>query len=203
VLHVDPSPEYGGRDASLSLPALGAFVAQPPAALHISALSNPVPLPPHLLPRTRDFALSLAPCVVPATGPLIDALVRSGVARYGAFKLLDAVGMYRGTTPNGSGSGDDDGNDKGDVATIPASKEDVFKSKALSLVEKRRLMKFLQFAAGDFEPSGALLHAPFAAFLSAPDVGLSAPLARAVAYALAHCAQESGACVDLLCFLLD
>ena len=183
MLHIDSSADYGGRDASLSLRDLASLVDTPPAQLHISKLSNTVPIPVHHLQRSRDFAISLAPAVFPATGPLIGALVQSGVARYGAFKLLDAVGVYR---------------HGGAVETIPASKEDVFKSTALSLVEKRRLMKFLMFAAGEFEASDVLRgkeDVSFAAFLSGPEFGLSAELASAVAYALAHCSQENGECV--------
>ena len=106
--------------------------------------------------------------------------MQSGVARYSAFKLLDAIGIYRSN---------------GRVETIPASKEDVFKSKALSLIEKRRLMKFLMFAAGEFEASDALRgkeQVGFAEFLKGAEFGLSADLASAVAYALAHCSEESG-----------
>lgn len=180
MLHIDSSADYGGRDASLSLQDLVAFVARPPAQLHISKLSNPVPISEHLLKRSRDYAISLSPSVLPATGPLITALVQSGVARYSAFKLLDAIGIYRST---------------GGVETIPASKEDVFKSKALSLIEKRRLMKFLMFASGEFEASDTLRgkeEIPFAEFLKGSEFGLSADLAGAVAYALAHCSEESG-----------
>lgn len=183
MLHIDSSAEYGGRDASLSLKDLVEFAARPPAQLHISKLSNPIRIPEHTLTRSRDYAISLSPSVFPATGPLITALVQSGVARYGAFKLLDAIGIY-GTN--------------GTVETIPASKEDVFKSKALSLIEKRKLMKFLMFASGDFETSDTLLgkeEIAFSEFLKGPEFGLSAELASAVAYALAHCSVESGECV--------
>ena len=122
---MDYSVDYGGRDASLSLKDLVAFVERPPAQLHISKLSNPVPISEHLLKHARDYAISLSPGVLPATGPLITALVQSGVARYSTFKLLDAIGIYRAN---------------GGVETIPASKEDVFKNKALSLIEKRKLI---------------------------------------------------------------
>jgi RAB protein geranylgeranyltransferase component A len=190
VLHIDSSAEYGGRDASLSLKDLVAFVERPPAQLHITKLSNPVQISENLLKRSRDYAISLSPSVLPATGPLITALVQSGVARYGAFKLLDAIGIY--------------GTNGGTVETIPASKEDVFKSKALSLIEKRRLMKFLMFASGDFETpssssSDSILRGKedvaFSEFLKGPEFGLSAELASAVSYALAQCSEESGECV--------
>lgn len=40
---------------------------------------------------------------------------------------------------------------------VPGSKEAVFKEKRFGLLEKRRLMKFLLFAAGDFETDEILI----------------------------------------------
>jgi hypothetical protein len=80
--------------------------------------------------------------------------------------------------------------------SILASKEDVFKSKAL--IEKRQLMIFLMFASGNFDMSDTLRGKEgigFSEFLKGPDFGLSAELASVVAYALAHCSEESGDCV--------
>ena len=37
------------------------------------------------------------------------------------------------------------------IRRVPGSKEQVFKDKEISLMEKRRLMKFLMFSAGEFE----------------------------------------------------
>ena len=168
MFHIDSSAEYGGRNTSLSLKDLVAFVER---------------ISEHLLKRSRDSAISLSPSVPPATGPLITALVQSGVARYGAFKLLDTIGIY-GTN--------------GTLDTIPASKEDVFKSKALSLIEKRKLMMFLMFASGDFETSDNLRgkeRVAFSEFLKGHEFGLSAELASAMAYALAQCSEESAECV--------
>jgi len=38
-----------------------------------------------------------------------------------------------------------------ELRRVPGSKEQVFKDKEISLMEKRRLMKFLMFSAGEFE----------------------------------------------------
>lgn len=60
----------------------------------------------------------------------MEALVRSGVAKYASFKLLDAVALY----------------EDGTFTRTAANKEDIFKDKRLSLIDKRKLMKFLMFA---------------------------------------------------------
>jgi RAB protein geranylgeranyltransferase component A len=49
--------------------------------------------------------------------------------------MLDSVSVWH-----------DDG-----IRRVPGSKEQVFKDKEISLMEKRRLMKFLMFSAGEFE----------------------------------------------------
>lgn len=38
-----------------------------------------------------------------------------------------------------------------DLLRVPSSKEDVFKNRELGLADKRKLMKFLMFAAGDYQ----------------------------------------------------
>ena len=64
--------------------------------------------------------------------------------------MLDSVSTWN--DKNGSGIERGQGSFEGAKATrVPGSKEEVFKDKTASLMEKRRLMKFLMFAAGAFE----------------------------------------------------
>jgi RAB protein geranylgeranyltransferase component A len=180
MLGANSSVDYGGQDMSLSLKALVAFIKAPPIQLHISELINPVQLPEDLLEHSRDYAISLLLTIFPATGPLIRTLIQSGVTQYSTFKLLDIVGIHH--THNR-------------VITILASKEDVFKTKALSLIEKRKLMKFLMFTSWEFDESDTLQGKEplgFSEFLKGPDFGLSTEFVSAVAYALAHCSEENG-----------
>lgn len=126
--------------------------------------------------------MPLAPSIVPSVGPHIDSLVASGVSRYGSFKLLEKVAVY---------------DRPGVVQSVPGSKEDVFKSKVLSLLEKRRLMRFLLFAAGEFEGKKELEgkeHMPFLQFLREA-FSLSDKPAIAIAYALAFCITADGMCM--------
>lgn len=123
---------------------------------------------------------------MPSVGPHIDSLVASGVSRYGSFKLLEKVAVY---------------DRPGVVQSVPGSKEDVFKSKALSLLEKRRLMRFLLFAAGDFEGKKELEgkeRMPFLQFLREA-FSLSEKPATAIAYALAFCITAGGMYIILSC----
>ncbi|KAJ7062947.1 GDP dissociation inhibitor-domain-containing protein [Mycena amicta] len=172
VAHLDENPHYGAAEASLSFEELVAWQSNPrPGFSNFSRSGDTISQP-------RAYSLSLSPALIPSTGPLIDALVASGVSRYGGFRLLERVCIYH---PSGI------------AKPVPGSKEDVFKSKEISLVEKRRLMRFLQFAAGEFEDNKELeSHAdsPFPEYLRT-ECSLNEEMTSAIAYALAYCLSPS------------
>jgi Rab proteins geranylgeranyltransferase component A len=176
---LDKSETYGGRDASLSLMDLHHFILNPPA--DITDLSAPVPISADSLRQSRDYAISLTPSILSATGPMIDTLVSSGVARYVPFKLLDAVGLYDEA--------------KAEVKTVPGSKEDVFKSKELGVLQKRKLMKFLMATATrdankPEEPQNN--DEKFLDHLRGKNVGLDKDISNAIFYALALSTDTNG-----------
>ncbi|OCH86038.1 FAD/NAD(P)-binding domain-containing protein [Obba rivulosa] len=183
IAHIDANTYYGGDDTSLTLDELVQWADQRASAprdnqsTYISAQRKKytsISRSSELVPQSRQYSLSLAPTIIPSIGPLIDSLVASGVSRYGGFKLMERLGMF---------------DRPGVVRSVPSSKEDVFKSKELSLVDKRRLMRFLVFAAGEFESATELKgkeNVPFFNFLR--DVfSLDERTARSVAYGLAFC----------------
>lgn len=124
-------------------------------------------------PQARQYSVSLAPSVIPSIGPFISSLIASGVSRYGSFKLLGRVVIYDG----------------GILKDVPQSKDDIFQSKAMSLLEKRRVTRFLMFAAGEFENSKELHgqeNSPLLDFLHRIFL-LSEATACAITYALGYC----------------
>ncbi|CDO78059.1 hypothetical protein BN946_scf184826.g4 [Trametes cinnabarina] len=182
VAHVDHNSYYGGDEASLTLDELAQwadvggtplndqipeYIAQ--QKTRYTSISRSATIPP----QSRQYAVSLAPSIVPALGAHIDSLVASGVSRYGSFKLLEKIAIY---------------DRPGYVQSVPGSKEDVFKSKVLSLIEKRRLMRFLLFAASEFEGKKELEgeEMPFRQFLQEA-FSLTDKPATAITYALAFC----------------
>lgn len=187
VAHVDINPYYGANDASLTLDELlrWAQARSDPAANDSSYLTEQrkrfsgISFYGTLPPQSRQYAVSLQPTIIPSTGPLIDSLIESGVSRYGGFKLLERVAIYDGS---------------GTVKAVPGSKEDVFKNKDLSLLHKRRLMRFLMFAGGDFEGKAELQgneQTGFASFLR-DKFSLDEQAAQVIVYALAFCVSETG-----------
>lgn len=189
IAHIDHNQYYGGDEASLSLDELaewaqlrsasstddqpGEYLIKQRARFTSISCSSSVP------ERPRQYAVSLAPTLIPSVGPHIDSLIASGVSRYGGFKLLEKVAVY---------------DRPGYVQKVPGSKEDVFKSKVLSLVDKRRLMRFLLFAAGDFEGKQELQgkeNVSFVQFLR-ETFSLDNRTASAIAYALAFCPSAQG-----------
>jgi Rab proteins geranylgeranyltransferase component A len=121
----------------------------------------------------------LSPSVIPAIGPLITSLISSGVSRYGGFRLLERVAVY---------------DRSGKVRSVPESKEHIFKNKDISLLDKRRLMRFLTFAASDFEGQVEIIgkeDVPFDEFLG--DVfSLNREAVEAITFALTYCSSASG-----------
>ena len=87
----------------------------------------------NMLADYRKFNLELNSKLLYSSGEMLDVLLNSGVYRYLEFVSLESIFFVS----------------NGPLAEIPFSKGEVFQSKDLSMVEKRTIMKFLQFA-GDF-----------------------------------------------------
>ncbi|KAG6873997.1 hypothetical protein C0995_007953 [Termitomyces sp. Mi166 len=133
VAHIDENSYYGGNEASISLDEFAQWVDTMASSQNpkYTSVSRSAQIPS----QTRQYSICLSPSIIPSIGPVISSLVSSGVAKYGGFRLLERVGVYK----------------SGTIKSVPSSKEDVFKGKDISLIDKRRLMRFLKFAAGEFE----------------------------------------------------
>jgi len=170
VLQVDANNYYGGGEACLTTKEVLGWLNKSrnsPPSLSFSGCSGQ----DSGASSSRSYALSLSPSVIPATGPLISSLIGSGVSRYGEFKLLQKLSVYL----------------EGEFRSVPGSKEDIFKSKELSLIDKRKLMRFLNFALGDFENAAELRgkeSMPFVQFLRIVFF-LGDSLVKTISYALA------------------
>ncbi|XP_074650137.1 rab proteins geranylgeranyltransferase component A 2-like isoform X2 [Tubulanus polymorphus] len=77
----------------------------------------------------RKFNIDLSPKLLFCRGPLVELLISSDVAKYCEFKTVSRILTRM--------------NDK--LEQVPCSRADVFSSKAVSMIEKRMLMKFLTF----------------------------------------------------------
>ncbi|XP_071544535.1 rab proteins geranylgeranyltransferase component A 2-like isoform X1 [Panulirus ornatus] len=83
---------------------------------------------------SRKFNLDLAPKLLFSRGPLVELLISSNVARYAEFKCITRVLTWRPSNKK-----------EGELLVVPCSRSDVFTTSSVSLVEKRLLMKFLEF----------------------------------------------------------
>lgn len=180
VAQIDVNEYYGSDQASLAADELATWadIRSSPDSGSVSQAYSSVSRSGDVPPFARHYSLSLAPALLPSTGPFLSALISSGVSRYGAYRLLERVAVF----------------DSGALRAVPASKEDVFKASELSLLDKRRLMRFLTFAAGEFEGKQELIgkeETPFVEFLHST-YSLGDKLAHAIAYALAFCAAADG-----------
>ncbi|PWN90262.1 FAD/NAD(P)-binding domain-containing protein [Acaromyces ingoldii] len=211
VLHIDEADHYGGPWASLTLQELLDWSRSSSSSSSTSALDSGTirdvdlsfpaypsvdagSLPAELQRLNRHFSLSLAPALLPCKGPTIDVLVRSKVASYCTFRLLERTSVYHATPSSSSlPSAEVEG---WPLRKVPSSKEDIFKDKTMKLADKRRLMKLLQAAAsststvaeqqedGDGTRDESFLH-----YLT-DEAKLSMDLARDVAYGVALCSSS-------------
>lgn len=85
-----------------------------------------------LLNKSRSYNLDTTPKLLGTREDLVETLIRSGVGRYLEFKNVDDIFIF--------------GRNSRALEKVPSSKEDIFTNKSVSLIEKRKLMKFLTFA---------------------------------------------------------
>jgi len=98
--------------------------------------------------RQRSFALDLSPTLLHADGEAVDGMINSGVSEYCEFKSIIGLNLFMKTAQKRLGSRTTESVEtKAVLSRVPCSKRDVFQTKLLSPMDKRRLMKFLQIAS--------------------------------------------------------
>jgi RAB protein geranylgeranyltransferase component A len=190
VLHFDENVYYGDAEASLNVDELHSW-----ANSTIGVVCEGVPPP-----GSRAFSISLCPTIIPATGPLINALIQSGVSRYTSFKLLDDISIFTMDVPSVEG---EQGNQaSSSFKSVPISKAAIFKS-SMSLLQKRKLTRLIQMLT---DSESELKDKPriqgkesisFVDFLTAAPsqgggFGLERDIAEAIGYCLGFCESLSG-----------
>ncbi|KAK8731812.1 hypothetical protein OTU49_007276 [Cherax quadricarinatus] len=83
---------------------------------------------------SRKFNLDLAPKLLYSRGSLVELLISSNVARYAEFKCITRVLTWVASREG-----------EGNLLVVPCTRSDVFTADTISLIEKRLLMKFLEF----------------------------------------------------------
>lgn len=199
VIHIDRNDYYADQWASLTLSELLKWTQNTSSGVDDVQLSFPLtsqadvlkPGEPSKLPETltsldRHYAISLAPTLLPATGPSIDCLIRSKVSSYATFRLLERTCVASASSCNDGPM---------TLTSVPASKEDIFKTKTLSLIAKRKLMKLLMYIGtedwqSDLAKNPDTAQRSFVEYLA--DVHKMSPdLVDAVAYGVCLCATPN------------
>lgn len=110
--------------------------------------------------HSRSLALDVTPYLLYASGPAVSGLLASNVSDYVEFKSLEGLLYMEGAIETKEKERKNAHQEKGShnriISSVPCSKNDVFSSKRLSPMDKRRLMKFLQTAL-DFATAEALI----------------------------------------------
>ncbi|ORX58545.1 rab protein geranylgeranyltransferase component A [Piromyces finnis] len=82
-----------------------------------------------LIKDNRQFYISLLPKMAYSRGPFIDLLIKADLGNYLEFRSMEKTYIYNNDV----------------FENVPCTKEDVFNSKQIKVIEKRKLMKFLTF----------------------------------------------------------
>ncbi|XP_069395473.1 rab proteins geranylgeranyltransferase component A 1 [Paralichthys olivaceus] len=108
-----------------------------------------------LVKEGRRFNIDLVSKLMYSRGSLVDLLIKSNVSRYAEFKNVTRILTYR----------------HDNVEQVPCSRADVFASRQLSVVEKRKLMRFLTFCVEETEEQQAYSGRPYLEFLRDQQLG--------------------------------
>ncbi|KAI6048050.1 FAD/NAD(P)-binding domain-containing protein [Pisolithus marmoratus] len=180
VAHIDPNAYYGGDEAALTLDEIITWAEQHSSSDVIDQVQRCTTYTAEYcstlnVSHPKQYTISLSPSVIPAIGPFITSVISSGISRYCSFKLLGPVSIYH----------------DGQFKNVPRSKEDVFRDQEIALIEKRRLMRFLMFVAGDYESSPEFQGKEDTLFLEflRQTFSLSEDICQSVVFALAYCSH--------------
>ncbi|MEQ2245826.1 hypothetical protein ILYODFUR_031926, partial [Ilyodon furcidens] len=110
-----------------------------------------------LVKEGRRFNIDLVSKLLFSRGSLVDLLIKSNVSRYAEFKNVTRILTYR----------------HGNVEQVPCSRADVFASRQLSVIEKRKLMRFLTSCMEETEEQTAYNGRPYLEFLRNQQLGES------------------------------
>ncbi|XP_038156632.1 rab proteins geranylgeranyltransferase component A 1 isoform X1 [Cyprinodon tularosa] len=110
-----------------------------------------------LVKEGRRFNIDLVSKLLFSRGSLVDLLIKSNVSRYAEFKNVTRILTYR----------------HGNIEQVPCSRADVFASRQLSVVEKRKLMRFLTSCMEETEEQTAYSGRPYSEFLRDQQLGES------------------------------
>ncbi|XP_071362674.1 rab proteins geranylgeranyltransferase component A 1 isoform X2 [Trachinotus anak] len=108
-----------------------------------------------LVKEGRRFNIDLVSKLMYSRGSLVDLLIKSNVSRYAEFKNVTRILTFR----------------HGSVEQVPCSRADVFASRQLSVVEKRKLMRFLTSCVEETEEQQAYNGRPYLEFLCDQQLG--------------------------------
>ncbi|CAL1572516.1 unnamed protein product [Knipowitschia caucasica] len=103
----------------------------------------------------RRFNIDLVSKLLFSRGSLVDLLIQSNVSRYAEFKNVSRVLTFL----------------NGEIIQVPCSRADVFSSRRLSVVDKRKLMKFLTSCLDQDDIITEYVGRPYMEFLEKQSLG--------------------------------
>ena len=125
VLHLDANAFYGESCASFDLDCFNELLGVNKLPAEADTEKTPQL-------QSKRFNIDYVPEVLFSAGTMIDTLISSGVGKYVEFKRLERSLLF----------------ENGKISIVPTSRSDVFKTKEISLFDKRALMRFFNSLIG-------------------------------------------------------
>ena len=138
--NTSPIVHFGYIETSSSSQSLSALYAQQHGVVPLRSAQYDA----HIKAHERMFALDLNPCLLYATGDAVEGMIDSGVSHYCEFKSL--LGLYLFMDELGNSTKPEKKPGLLKLSRVPCSRSDVFNTKLLKNLDKRKLVKFLQVA---------------------------------------------------------
>lgn len=147
VLQIDRNGYYGDEWASLSLEMVDEWAAKQTLAhntgnnynssfCNVDIVYDREPVHEHVMQDLRNksnrFAIDLSPRLIFSRGAMVDVLVQSNICRYLEFKNCTRILSSK------------QGCDRLKWVQVPSTRDAVFASEDLSLLQKRKFMKFVE-----------------------------------------------------------
>uniref|UniRef100_A0A3B4AYZ2 Rab proteins geranylgeranyltransferase component A n=1 Tax=Periophthalmus magnuspinnatus TaxID=409849 RepID=A0A3B4AYZ2_9GOBI len=128
---------------------------------------------PDLVREGRRFNIDLVSKLLFSRGSLVNLLIQSNVSRYAEFKNVSRILTIL----------------NGNVTQVPCSRADVFSSRQLSVVDKRKLMKFLTSCLDENDPPTEFVGRSYMDFLEQQSLG--AELRHFLFYSIAGATEDT------------
>lgn len=144
-----PAPVVEAPSATVEASEASSTIECESSAPALPAPSRPASVPATLQSESRRFSIDVTPHLLFSRSPLIELLVSAGIHNYVEFKAVDHAYFAHNVASAPASSAAASTIEQPNLQPLPLSKSAIFQTSALSMLDKRLLMKFMHLIMGD------------------------------------------------------